>query len=186
MKFQLATALIACGSIALFSAVWLNRRTRDLVPSGRRHQFDVQVTAVEEPSGVEPAANRGRGGSWREESAPDHGWYAVDLFGSTPPRAGSRFDDTVALPIDTPRRLEEIIEAATLRLRALPEPDDLGPRTIAYRGRLQQIIRDATQARTRLAAGTYGDCTECAAPISLALLTQRPWTRLCVYCALDI
>ena len=44
MKFQLATALIACGSIALFSAVWLNRRTRDLVPSGRRHQFDVQVT----------------------------------------------------------------------------------------------------------------------------------------------
>jgi hypothetical protein len=106
-----------------------------------------------------------------------------DLVARTLARPGSRFDDTVAQPVDTPRRLDDIIRSAGLRLRALR---DLDHRMIAYRARLQQIMRETAQARARLAAGTYGTCVECADPISLALLTERPWARTCVYCALDI
>lgn len=112
-------------------------------------------------------------------------WFEVDLF-APPRKRGSRFDDTVALPIDAPGRLEAVAAAASMRLRALPEPHELGERTIRYRDRLQHVLRDAAAATARLAAGTYGACLDCAEPISLALLTQRPWAPRCVYCALDI
>ena len=112
-------------------------------------------------------------------------WFELDLF-APPSKPGSRFDDTVALPIDAPRRLDAVAAAAGLRLRSLPEPHELGERTIAYRARLQQVLREAAAASARLAAGTYGRCLECSSPISLALLTQRPWAPRCVYCALDI
>lgn len=110
----------------------------------------------------------------------------LDLFPARTAKPGSRFDDTVALPLDAPGRLDAAVRAAGLRLRALPEPRELGHRTIAYRAQLEQIIRDAVQAQARLVAGTYGTCVECSSPISLAVLTERPWTPLCVYCALDI
>ena len=112
--------------------------------------------------------------------------FDLDLFPTRSAKPGLRFDDTVALPLDTPGRLDAVVRAAGLRLRALPEPRDLDHRTVAHRAQLQQIIRDAVQAQGRLVAGTYGTCVECASPISLAVLTERPWTPLCVYCALDI
>lgn len=112
-------------------------------------------------------------------------WFDLDLFAPTS-EPGSRFDDTVALPIDAPRRLDAVAAAAGLRLRALPEPHELGERTIRYRERLQQVLHDAATATARLAAGTYGSCRDCSSPISLAILTQRPWAPRCVYCALDI
>ena len=34
-------------------------------------------------------------------------------------------------------------------------------------------------AEARLAAGTYGRCTECDAPIASERLTAVPWARLC-------
>ncbi|HTW13919.1 MAG TPA: TraR/DksA C4-type zinc finger protein [Nocardioides sp.] len=110
----------------------------------------------------------------------------LELFPPTTTRAGSRFDDTVAHPVDTPRRLDAIIRTAGRRLRALPDPRDLDLRPVAQRARLRQIMREAAQARSRLAAGTYGACLTCSGPISLARLTERPSARRCVYCELDI
>lgn len=112
-------------------------------------------------------------------------WFELDLFAPAS-KPGSRFDDTVALPIDAPRRLDAVAAAAGMRLRALPEPHELGERSIRYRERLQQVLRESAAATARLAAGTYGRCLDCSSPISLALLTQRPWAPRCVYCALDI
>lgn len=112
-------------------------------------------------------------------------WFDLDLFAPTS-KPGSRFDDTVALPIDAPRRLDAVAAAAGLRLRALPEPHELGERTLRYRERLQRVLHDAATATARLAAGTYGSCLDCSSPISLAILTQRPWAPRCVSCALDI
>jgi hypothetical protein len=112
--------------------------------------------------------------------------FELDLFPPATRRAGSRFDDTVANPIDTPRRLDATVRAVELRLRALPEPKDLGHRTIAYRARLEQIMHETTQAQARLADGTYGTCLTCSRPISFTRLSERPWARECVYCELDI
>lgn len=118
--------------------------------------------------------------------ANDHPRQYIDLFPSPAARTGSRFDDTVALPVDTPRCLAEVISTVARRLQALPEPHDLGHRSIAYRAQLERVRREALGAWDRLVAGTYGTCTKCAAPISLAILSQKPWTPLCIYCELDI
>jgi hypothetical protein len=101
-------------------------------------------------------------------------------------RRGSRFDDTVALPVDAPRRLDDIIRSAADRLRLMPPSPALDHRGIQVREQLRRTMREATQARIRLATGAYGTCTECEGPISLTLLIDRPWTPLCIYCALDI
>ncbi len=113
-------------------------------------------------------------------------WYEMELFPSSVTPAGHRFDDTVALPVDTPHRLEHAVLAAEMRLRVLPEPHELSSRTAAHRARLEQVRAEAVEAQARLAAGTYGTCLDCGGPIALAALTQRPWTRACVDCALDI
>ncbi len=186
MNSELASTAVGRSWAALFAAVRWDRRTRDPVAQRSRRR----------PAG--PTTRR-RSGPGTGAAVPDLGepalapravdgveWFELDLFAPPSAGAGSRFDDTVALPIDAPGRLDAIAAAAGLRLRALPGPHDLGHRTVAYRARLQQILRDATQARARLAAGTYGSCLECSAPISLALLTARPWRARCVYCALDI
>lgn len=47
------------------------------------------------------------------------------------------------------------------------------------RQRLQMIER----ALERLAAGEYGECTRCGAPISEARLKVKPETPICVECA---
>ena len=116
----------------------------------------------------------------------DHPCPEVDLFPTPRSRVGPRFDDTVGLPIDTPRRLDAVVHAASSRLRALPAPAELSHRTLAYRARLQQILREAVSAQRRLDAGSYGRCLTCTGPISLALLTERPWRQRCVYCDLDL
>lgn len=141
------------------------------------------------PMAVDPSAplrsrrTRNPSDAHRDEETP---WFELDLFPPRRGRTGSRFDDTVALPVDAPQRLDAIVRAADLRLRALPPVSELGHRTIAYRARLQQISRDAARARARLADGTYGECLTCAKSISLAVLMDRPWARQCTYCELDI
>jgi RNA polymerase-binding transcription factor DksA len=89
-------------------------------------------------------------------------WIEQAPFAPSQPRIGSRFDETVAQPIDAPRRLEAIVHAA------------------------EQLAREATQARRRLTDGTYGLCLTCTDHIPLAVLHDRPWARQCTYCALDI
>ena len=110
-------------------------------------------------------------------------WFEVDLFPRATTRSTDRSADVAAVPVDAPRRLAAAVDAAALRLRALPPPEDLGHRTIAYRARLQQVLRDATRASERLADGTYGACRACGGPISLTRLTDRPWTPRCRRCA---
>jgi hypothetical protein len=110
----------------------------------------------------------------------------LDLFPPTFPRTGPRFDDTDACPIDAPRHLDAVVRAAGLRLRALVDTRHGDDRTIGQRARLQQVLRDAAQARARLADGTYGACLACASRISLARLTECPWARRCIHCDLDI
>lgn len=98
----------------------------------------------------------------------------------------NRFDDTVALPTDTPQRLDEVVRALGRALRRMPPIAQLSHRSLARQAQLQRVAREAAQARARLMAGTYGICTECHGPISLSALREKPWTPRCVYCALDI
>lgn len=97
-----------------------------------------------------------------------------------------RFDDTVAVPINAPQRLEEIIRTAGRALKRLPPATQLSHRTLSTRANLQRVVHDAIQARARLAAGTYNTCTDCSGPISLSSLSKKPWTSRCIYCALSI
>lgn len=52
-------------------------------------------------------------------------------------------------------------------------------RTVAARRRLA----DTEDALTRLAAGDFGRCEQCAAPIPVVLLAAAPETRYCPRCA---
>jgi hypothetical protein len=114
--------------------------------------------------------------------ARERRWFEVDLFPRATQGATDRAVDVAAVPVDAPRRLAAAIDAAALRLRALPPPEDLGHRTIAYRARLQQVLREASRASDRLADGTYGTCSVCAGPISLARLSNQPWAPRCRTC----
>ena len=118
--------------------------------------------------------------------ARDSGWERVDLFSARPGRTGSRFDQTVALAFDAPDTLDATIRTLALRLRALPELVDLGRRSAPYRLQLERTLTEAIRARARLRDGSYGECTVCSAPISLTLLTEKPWSSTCLDCALDI
>jgi hypothetical protein len=198
---ELTDTAAASSWTALFAAVWLSRhdlrgridpdadrahirrRPRAERPRTRRRQPESldQETATVVPSGRDE-----RGATRRASSLVGDDWFQLDLFSPSPSRAGSRFDDTVAHPIDAPHRLDAVIRGAGLRLRALPDVKDLGHRTVAYRARLQQVIREAAQARARLAAGTYGVCLTCRGGISFAHLSETPWARRCIYCELDI
>jgi hypothetical protein len=198
---ELADTAVASSWTALFAAVWLSRhdlrgridpdadrehtrrRPRVERPRTRRRQPESidQETATVVPSGRDEL-----GATRRTSSLVVAECFDLDLSSPSPPRAGSRFDDTVAHPIDAPHRLDAVIRAAGLRLRALPDVKDLGHRTVAHRARLQQVMREAAQARARLAAGTYGMCLTCTGVISFARLSETPWARRCIYCELDI
>lgn len=194
MNIELASTAIACGCIGLLSAVALKRRvilTPDrlgVVATKRRLGTGSpgQAGRVARRDVAADAARVRDGSLVAVEPSADHPWFDVDLFPAVGGEPGARFDDTVALPIDTPRRLDTAIHAASTRLDALPDSRDLSHRTVAYRARLKQIVRESARARRRLDDGTYGQCLTCEAPISLALLLERPWRRVCVHCALDI
>ena len=87
------------------------------------------------------------------------------------------------------RDLGEIIAAAA-DVATDDEHDPEGA-TIAYeRSRTQSLIEHADThlseialALERLAAGTYGVCTQCGAPIAPERLRARPVVRTCITCA---
>lgn len=103
-----------------------------------------------------------------------------------PATFGTRFDDTVALPLDATRRLDEVIRLARRQLRDMPRLEAIGHRSVALRVQLERRLQAALRARGQLAAGTYGTCVDCLGPISLTRLLERPWSSRCIYCALDI
>lgn len=83
----------------------------------------------------------------------------VELF-PPPPRDGSRFDDTIALPMHAPRRLEQALALVASRLAELPTAAAPTHRTISYRSQLAQIHHDVKEALFRLRAGAYGTCAD--------------------------
>jgi RNA polymerase-binding transcription factor DksA len=53
----------------------------------------------------------------------------------------------------------------------------------AFREQARQQLDDIAEALRRLAAGAYGRCATCGAPIAEARLMARPFVRECVTCA---
>lgn len=174
MLSEPAMTAVASSWTAMFAAIWFARNTTK--------------TPLHRPKassrGHRPPSARGTDDERRRD--PAEGWDRVDLFAPVPARTSSRFDDTVAWPVNTPRLLDATIDTVARRLRALPEPHDLGRRSFHYRAQLERTLRDARHARARLDEGTYGTCTDCAAPISLPTLTEKPWASMCAWCAAAI
>ena len=56
-------------------------------------------------------------------------------------------------------------------------------RMAGVRDALARSEHDLAAARTRLAAGDYGDCARCGRPIGAARLEARPTADLCITCA---
>ena len=50
-------------------------------------------------------------------------------------------------------------------------------------GSLQETLSDVDNALTKIDAGTYGLCEECAKPIGEPRLEAMPAARLCIACA---
>jgi RNA polymerase-binding transcription factor len=84
----------------------------------------------------------------------------------------------------------EAMVAASRDTNADDEHDPEGA-TIAFeRSQVDALVRQAQHqldeveaAHQRLAAGTYGVCEVCAAPIGAARLEARPTARRCIRCA---
>ncbi|MGH3097945.1 MAG: TraR/DksA family transcriptional regulator [Streptosporangiales bacterium] len=54
---------------------------------------------------------------------------------------------------------------------------------VAAHDRLQETLTQVRRAQDRLAAGSYGTCEECEAPIPAERLEARPWALVCMTCA---
>ena len=109
-------------------------------------------------------------------------------------------DDVRRRLTDERRRTEErlaqltrdfdAVVAASRDTNADDEHDPEGA-TIAFeRSQVDALVRQAQQqlaeievAVRRVAAGTYGTCETCGAPIGEARLEARPTARVCIACA---
>jgi RNA polymerase-binding protein DksA len=56
-------------------------------------------------------------------------------------------------------------------------------RDLALRDRARIQLDQVDGALARLAAGTYGSCTNCGKPIATERLEAIPWTPVCIDCA---
>lgn len=54
---------------------------------------------------------------------------------------------------------------------------------VAAHDQLRETLAQVRRAQERLAAGSYGTCEECGAPIPAERLEARPWALLCMTCA---
>ncbi len=61
-------------------------------------------------------------------------------------------------------------------------PPNEDPVAAAHRESVRSILADSQAAFDRLAVGTYGTCTYCAAPIPVARLELVPYAAGCVTC----
>ena len=76
--------------------------------------------------------------------------------------------------------------AAASRERQLSElPPSHGDLVAAaHRESVSRILIEIRSAQERLAMGRFGRCEGCSVAIPVARLELRPWTTLCVACAL--
>lgn len=205
MTFEIVPST-ACSWVGLFAAVWLTRHRhvlgedpRAVQTSSRDKQRDQRQRADDQES--TPGGRQRRRASMIEArgatyATPTPGqrslqWRAWGVGAPTPASASVAWSegahaDVVALPIDAPRLLDDVIDSLAQRLRRMPQRIVLGRRSAHYRLRLEQTLREATEAKARLAAGTYGACQFCSAAVSLARLIEKPWTPRCVRCELSL
>jgi RNA polymerase-binding transcription factor DksA len=85
--------------------------------------------------------------------------------------------------------LDRLIQSS-VGANADDEHDPEGPTSAFERAQLAALLAssrrrlaDLDRATARLAAGAYGRCESCRAPISADRLTARPTTTTCVRCA---
>ncbi len=90
-------------------------------------------------------------------------------------------------------RLSEEIREVTLATRDTPADDEHDPegstvtlerdRDVALLADAESRLAELSEALSRLARGTYGNCERCGQPIPLGRLEVRPEARFCVSCA---
>jgi hypothetical protein len=186
---------VASSWVGLFASVWFARDAHRVSDDHRVEPTHNRPVAPRHP------INASRGSKRRQPTKSHDGksgdasverfrsgtnWERVDLYVRRPKKSGSRFDGTVALPVDAPRILEDTVQALSLRLLALPPMSDLNRRSAQYRAQVERTLAEVRSAQTRLRAGSYGLCESCSSPISLARLTDKPWSQTCIKCALGI
>ena len=78
----------------------------------------------------------------------------------------------------------EAHQAAARELAVHSDADSIIERELAQLGavRAREAVREAEEALERLAAGTYGTCEVCHAPISVERLEAIPHAKRCVAC----
>jgi DnaK suppressor protein len=83
-------------------------------------------------------------------------------------------------------RVREVTELSlAYHVAAAPDGGNDRPRTQALLRRAvaaRRKLADVEEALGRLAAGRFGSCEECAAPIPAGLLADEPETRYCPGC----
>ena len=79
--------------------------------------------------------------------------------------------DTEAIQIE---RVADSIDGSSLEIERHVSLDALSRRSV--------MISEVIEALERIAAGDYGLCLECQAPIPVRRLRALPWARLCLSC----
>jgi DnaK suppressor protein len=81
-------------------------------------------------------------------------------------------------------RLQEVTELSVAYHAAATDSEDRRARRLLRRAvAARQRLADTEEALGRVAAGAFGRCEQCAAPISAVLLAAAPESRYCARCA---
>ncbi len=84
-----------------------------------------------------------------------------------------------------------LVEDMTLDANDMPDEMDLASSeylqsfTFRLRGREKSFIEKIDKALVKIEAGTFGECENCAEPISQKRLDARPETNFCIRCKED-
>ncbi len=95
--------------------------------------------------------------------------------------------DIPELTADQVAELEASLKAAAdRRERQLAEQPVANSDLVAaaHRDSVVRILQEIRAAQARLADGRFGRCESCDTAIPLERLELRPWTTLCIACAL--
>jgi DnaK suppressor protein len=80
-------------------------------------------------------------------------------------------------------RLQEVTELSVAYHAAADDTEDRRARQLLRRAvAARQRLADTEEALGRVAAGVFGRCEQCAAPISVVLLAAAPESRYCARC----
>ena len=80
------------------------------------------------------------------------------------------------------RSLDDAERLRRTQLDLLPETED-DPVAAVQRSAIRQTLEAISEARRRLADGSFGSCARCRGAIPAERLALRPWSATCVDCA---